>query len=199
VVGQNDSLRKVAKTYYDSLAAMNTIRNFNPALRAKLVRGQIVLVPLHDLVLSEQGRRLAEAQLGVQQLGGDMRKKQADIDSQLPQLREAERTGRYADVVAMANRLIGGGDLTGSQIVTVHRELGAALVALGRDDLAREAFVVVLSQQPDAELDSVRTSPKVLKAFEDARKTTTVPSTKAQDKKPRSKSTETAKLPARAR
>jgi len=165
VVGQNDSLRKVAKTYYDSLAAMTTIRNFNPALHTKMTRGQIALLPLNDLVLSEQGHRLAEAQLGAQQLGGDLRKKQSEIDAQLPQLREAQRTGRYPDVIAIANRLIGGGDLTGSQMVTIHRELATALVALGRDDLARDAFVVVLAQQPDVELDSVRTSPKVLKAF----------------------------------
>jgi hypothetical protein len=77
---------------------------------------------------------------------------------------------RYADAVAMANRLIGGGDLSGSQIETVHRELGTALCALGRDDLARDAFKVLLGQQPDAELDGVRTSPKVLRVFEEARK-----------------------------
>jgi hypothetical protein len=69
----------------------------------------------------------------------------------------------------MANRLIGGGDLTGNQLVTIHRELGTALCALGRDDLAREAFAVLLGQQPDAELDGVRTSPKVLRVFEQAR------------------------------
>jgi LysM repeat protein len=192
VVGQNDTLRKVAKTYYDSLSGMNTIRNFNPALHARLVRGQIALVPLSDLVLSEQGKKLAEAQLGGPLVGGDLRKKQTEIDAQLPQLRDHVRHGRYADAVAMANRLIGGADLTGSQVVTVHRELGTAFVALGREDLAKEEFLALLAQQPDAELDSIRTSPKVLKAFDDARKALAPPS-KPADKKSHAHSSDAAK------
>ena len=39
-----------------------------------------------------------------------------------------------------------GGDLTGNQIVTIQRELGTALVALGRRDLAQEAFVTAVDQ-----------------------------------------------------
>jgi hypothetical protein len=99
-----------------------------------------------------------------------VRKKQAEIDEQLPVLREHVRAGNYADAVAMANRLIGGGDLSGSQIVTIHRELGTALCALGQDQLAHQAFSTLLEQQPDAELDSIRTSPKVLRVFDEARK-----------------------------
>jgi hypothetical protein len=52
----------------------------------------------------------------------------------------------------------------------VHRELGTALCALGQDELAHEAFAMLLEQQPDAELDSIRTSPKVLRVFDAARK-----------------------------
>ncbi len=193
VVGQNDSLRKIAKTYYDSPAGMNTIRNFNPALHAHMVRGEIALVPLNDLVLSEQGKKLAEAQLGTPQLGGDVRKRQREIEAQLPQLRNAVKHGLYTEAVALANRLIGAGDLTGSQIVTVHRELASALVALGSDDLAREAFLVVLAQQPDTELDGIRTSPKVLKVFESARKALAPPPTKAAAKKAHTTASDTAK------
>jgi len=170
VASQGDSLRKLAKTYYGSTSGMNTIRRFNPSAKTRIARGTILLVPLTNLVFTEQGKKLAQAGTDVPTDGGDIRSKQTAIDAHLPELREHVRRGRYADAVAMANLLIGGGDLTGSQIVTVHRELGTALVALGRDDLAEQAFRVLLAQQRDAELDTVRTSPKVLRVFELARK-----------------------------
>ena len=92
------------------------------------------------------------------------------IDERLPVLREHVRLGRYADAVALASRLVGGGNLSGNQAVTIDRELGTALVALGSDDLALAAFSALLEQQPDAEFDSVRTSPKVLRVFDEARR-----------------------------
>lgn len=188
VADQNEPLRKLAKTYYSSMSGINTIRRFNENTKARVVRGQILLVPLADLVLGPQGKKLAEAQLDAPPADSELREKQAKIDEQLPALRDHVREGRYADAVAMANRLIGGGDLSGSQIVTIHRELGNALCALGRDDLARDAFVVLLGQQPDAEFDSMRTSPKVLRVFEQARKAlarfeATEPAEPAQDGK----------------
>jgi LysM repeat protein len=170
VATQSDTLRKLAKTYFDTVSAMNTIRRFNPDAKSRVVRGEIVLVPLTDLVLGEQGKKRAAAELAAPTDGGDIRTKQAEIDAHLPELREHVRRGRYADAVAMANLLIGGSDLTAGQIVTVHRELGTALVALGRDDLAEQAFRVLLAQQRDAELDGIRTSPKVMRVFERARK-----------------------------
>lgn len=172
VVEQGDTIRRVTKTFYDSPSAMITIRRFNQGARTRLVRGETLLVPVPDLVFSEEGRKLADLQAdgGKPSNGGELRRKQAEIDARLPELREHVRRGRYADAVALGNRLIGGGDLTGSQTETVDRELGIAFVALGRDDLAKIAFRAWLAQQPDAEFDSVRTSPKVLRVFEEARK-----------------------------
>jgi hypothetical protein len=69
----------------------------------------------------------------------------------------------------MGNRLLGAGELTGNQIVTIQRSLAVAFIALDRADLAVDAFVEALSRQPDLELDSRRTSPTVLAAFESAR------------------------------
>jgi hypothetical protein len=184
VADQSEPLRKLAKMYSDSGATEKTIRRFNEADKRRVVRGQILLVPLSDLLLSAQGKKLAEAQWSAPQEGSAVREKQAAIDDQLPALRDDVKLGRYADAVALANRLIGGGDLSGSQIETVHRELGTALCALGRDDLAREAFKVLLGQQPDAELDGVRTSPKVLRVFEEARKAVAAADTKQAEERP---------------
>ena len=167
VVDGTDALRKLAKTYFKDPAGMNTIRRFNE-IGARVGRGQIVLVPVADLVLTASGKQLAKRQNEEPPQGGDIRDKQASIDAQLPKLRELVRTGGYAEAVGLANRLIGGGDLSASQIVSIHRELATALCALGRDELAKDAFATMLDEQPDAELDGVRTSPRVLHVFEQA-------------------------------
>lgn len=99
-----------------------------------------------------------------------MRDKQLQVDGELSLLREHQLRGRYAEVVALGNRLLGAGDLSGNRSVTIQRELAAAYVALGREDLAMQAFHIALQKQPDLELDTIRTSPKVLRALELAKK-----------------------------
>jgi nucleoid-associated protein YgaU len=168
VASQSDTLRKLSKTYYGSQKQEKTIRRFNQLKHAWIGRGQLLLMPIEDLVLSEKGKKLAAAVRAQAAEGGDVRAKQEDIDAQLPTLREHVRRGRYADAVAMANRLLGGGDVTAGQTVAIQRELGTALVALGRNDLAQDAFAAMLVEQPFTELDTVRTSPKVLAVFERA-------------------------------
>jgi nucleoid-associated protein YgaU len=171
VASQSDSLRKLSKTYYGSQKEEKTIRRFNQLKHAWVGRGQLLLLPIEDLVLSEKGKQRAAAASAAAAEGGDVREKQETIDAELPGLREHVRRGRYADAVAMANRLLGGGDVTAGQTVAIQRELGTALVALGRNDLAQEAFAAMLVEQPFTELDTVRTSPKVLAVFERAQAT----------------------------
>jgi nucleoid-associated protein YgaU len=168
IASQQDSLRKLAKTFYGSQKDDKVIRRFNQLKHAWVGRGQLLLIPIEDLVLSEKGKQLAAAASAQAAEGGDVRAKQEEIDAELPPLREHVRRGRYADAVAMANRLLGGGDVTAGQSVAIQRELGTALVALGRNDLAQEAFAAMLVEQPFTELDTVRTSPKVLAVFERA-------------------------------
>jgi LysM repeat protein len=174
VVGQNETLNQVAKLYYGTKAGetegVKILRRFNSIRRIRLQRGQIVLVPLAGLVLSEKGREIAKQQIGEKKVGGDVRDKQARIEASLPRLREDISKGLYADAVSMGNYLLGGGDLTGNQIVTIHRMLAVAYIALDRFDLAVMAFKSVLEKQPDLELDSIRTSPKVMNALVQAKK-----------------------------
>lgn len=170
VVAQGESLRGLAKTYYRSLKqGMGRIRRFNELKKGRLLRGQIVLVPMEEVVFTEEIRKALASEAPVPE-AGQVRDKQTKIDAQLPALREHVKGGRYADAVQMANRLLGGSDLSARQIVSIERELATALVALDRTDLAEQAFLTLLEEQPDYELDSVKTSPKVLRAFEAARK-----------------------------
>jgi hypothetical protein len=98
-----------------------------------------------------------------------MRELQQRIEQRLPDLREHVRRGQYAEAVSLGNRLLGAGQLTGNQIVTIQRELGTAYVALDRSDMAVTAFRAALERQPDLELDVARTSPTVLEAFREAK------------------------------
>lgn len=169
VADQRDTLNHVAQTYYGTTDGSRTLRRFNQLRTLRLSRGQVILVPLPDLVLSEEGRRIVAEATGVAPNDGGVRDLQARIGEDLPQLQEQVRSGRYTEAVSLGNRLLGAGELTGNQIVTIQRTLAVAYVALSRDDLAIDAFREALARQPDLELDSRRTSPTVLRAFEEAR------------------------------
>jgi hypothetical protein len=170
VNGGHDPVRQAAKDFYDgSQKAMQSIRRFNGLKAGRLGRSAILLVPVSNLVLSAQGKKLAQTQGLTCALEGGARDRQLQVNDDLPRLREHVQRGRYVEAVSMANRLLGMGQLTGNQVVTIERELGTALIALDREDLATEAFKVMLEKQPDVELGLGDTSPRVLHVLEAAK------------------------------
>ncbi|MBN8612916.1 MAG: LysM peptidoglycan-binding domain-containing protein [Deltaproteobacteria bacterium] len=172
VADQRATIQRVAQQYFEDARAATSLRRFNNLRGTRLTRGQVILVPLADLVMSEEGRRIVAEAMPVaapQDTAGELRELQERISSELPVLQEAVRRGQYTEAIAMGNRLLGAGELTGNQIVTIQRALAIAYVAVDRNDLAIAAFVEALTRQPDLELDSRRTSPTVLTAFESAR------------------------------
>ncbi len=184
VADQRDTLNHVSQTYYGTTDGSRTLRRFNGMRSVRLQRGQVILVPLSDLVLSEEGRRIVLETTGVAPAGGEVRELQERIGEQLPQLFDHVRLGRYTEAISLGNRLLGSGDLTGNQIVTIQRTLAVAYIALSRDDLAISAFREALERQPDLELDSRRTSPTVMHAFEAAQQSpppNTAPAPSPQD------------------
>jgi len=169
VLKQGETLISVAEQYYGNRDDQRLFRAFNVG-KGKLTRGHIVLVPLFDLLLSEEGKVRLESATGETVDMGESRNAQAEIDHKLPALREAIQEGRFVEAVALGNQLLGSRQLTGYQEISIQRELATAYVALSREDLAIQAFARALEKQPDLELDSVRTSPRVLKALETAQK-----------------------------
>jgi len=170
VVKQGESLLTIAEFYYADRSEVRLIRGFNGA-KGRLTRGHILLIPLFDLVLSPEGQTRLQSSTGQQLELGETRAVQTRINEQVPVLREHIRQGRYAEALALGNQLLGTGQLTGNQELSIQRELATAYVALGRDDLAAVAFGRALDRQPDLELDSVRTSPRVLGALTQAKLT----------------------------
>jgi hypothetical protein len=100
---------------------------------------------------------------------GEVRDLQEHIASELPALQEEVHRGQFTEALAHGSRLLGSGELTGNQVVTIQRALAVCYIAVDRQDLAVLAFREALARQPDLELDSRRTSPTVLRAFEMAR------------------------------
>lgn len=170
-VAGSESVADVAKRYLpDDKDAARLIRRFNGLKGMRLERGQLVLVPARGLSLSAEGDALLQA--AIARTGqGEARSVQAEATAKVPILIDHVTKGAYAEAVALGNQLLGRGQLTTAQEVTIQRELAAAYVALDRRDLAVAAFKAALKRQPNLELDTVTTSPKVLDALQEAKVT----------------------------
>lgn len=168
VVASGDTLAKIAKLYIeDETQAVRRLRRFNPG--ARIERGRVVLVPLFDLRLAGDGRSEASEAFSQASGGGASGAVQQEVEALLPDLIEQVQTGQFEEAVSLANRMLGMQRLTSSQTVTIQKELAVAYVALERVDLAEASFRTALSLQPNLELDSVRTSPRVLEVFNRAK------------------------------
>jgi hypothetical protein len=168
VVAPGDTLAKIVKLYMpDDATSLRRLRQFNQG--AVIERGRVVLVPLFDLKLAGEGRAEASAVFAEAAGGGASKSAQSEVESALPELIRQGQQAKFAEAVALGNRLLGLGSLTSTQVVTIQKELGVAYVALERPDLAEASFREALALQPNLELDSVRTSPRVLDAFNRAK------------------------------
>lgn len=168
VIAPGETLAKIAKLYMpDTPVSLRRLRQFNPGARVE--RGRVVLVPLFGLRLVGDGRTEASKSFLRAAGGGGAKEAQDDVETSLPELIAQVRGARFAEAVAMGNRLLGATSLTSTQIVTIQKELGVAYVALDRHDLAVASFRAALALQPNLELDTVRTSPRVLDAFRRAK------------------------------
>ena len=168
VVAPGETLAKIAKLYMpDSPLSLRRLRRFNAG--ARIERGQVVLVPLFDLRLAGEGRSEASAAFVLAAGGGAAKSAQDEVESSLPMLISQVEKAQFAEAVSLGNRLLGTTSLTSTQVVTIQKELAVAYVALERRDLAEASFRAALSLQPNLELDTVRTSPRVLEAFNEAK------------------------------
>jgi hypothetical protein len=172
VIAPGETLATIAKLYMgDDIQGLKRLRRFNPGARVE--RGRVVLVPLFDLRLAGEGRSEASEAFLQAAGGGASGAVQQEVESLLPDLIAQVQSGQFEEAVSLANRMLGMQRLTSSQTVTIQKELAVAYVALERVDLAEASFRTALSLQPNLELDSVRTSPRVLEVFNRAKQSVT--------------------------
>lgn len=140
------------------------IHSFNGLTKPELSRGQVVLVALVDLTLTDAGKEEASRAAGLDrtQAGGAAMDAQKKVSAELPELLADVRTGRWAEAVARGNRMLGTPDLSRAQLATIHRTLVTAYVALDAKGLAASACMAWKANDPSAAvLDPVTVSPKI--------------------------------------
>lgn len=130
----------------------------------KLLRGDVVLVPLLDLALTEEGKKEARAAAERTRTegGGQAFEAQRRAESDIPPLLADVRAGRYVDAVSKGNKLLGSGELTKPQLASIHRALLEAYVALEAHGQAAGACAAWKTNLgAEVKLDPKTTSPKI--------------------------------------
>jgi len=159
VVMSEEPLFEIARRFYGDRALVQFITEFNHLGSQRVSRGQVLVLPLADVVLRETSGAANDATL-VAAHGA-----QRDVERDLPALRRLVQRGLYVEAVSLGGRLAGVPELTQSHRVAIHSALAEAHAALDRPDLAADAYRQVLAADPSFTLDPTVTPPKLLTAF----------------------------------
>ncbi len=163
IAADGETSASLAARYWGDANRGWELNAFNGRREAPLQRGDIVLVWLPELELSDAGR--AEAATATARAGSEVDTQRLDVqrraDAELPLLVEEVRRGRYVEAVARGNRMVGSGPLTRPQLAALYRALVEAYVALGADAMATEACAAWRANDATLRLDPELTSPKI--------------------------------------
>jgi LysM domain len=162
LAGEGETVNTIAQRFWGDPNRGWELNTYNRREGVNVKRGEVMLVPMPGLRLTEAGR--AEARAAAERdgaSGGMALELQRKADAELPPLLADVRYGRYAEAVARGNRLLGGGALTHPQLAVVHRALLEAYVALEAHASAAAACAAWKSNEPSPVLDPVRVSPKI--------------------------------------
>lgn len=164
IAGDGDTMAMLSQRYLGNMNRAWELDAYNHRTGTqKLLRGDVVLVPLLDLALTAEGKKEAEraADRIRTEGGGQVFESQRRGEADLPPLLADLRAGRYVDAVARANRVLGSGPLTKPQLATVFRALLEAYVALDAPGLAAAACDSLRANAPEVRFDPRMTSPKI--------------------------------------
>lgn len=170
IASEDVSIVNVALRYLGNTEKAWMLLQYNRRQEPQVQRGEVLLVPLTELPLTSEGRdaaRRAAAHLS-EQAEGATRAKQQQVRVELPALLADVRNGRYVDAVRRGNHFLANSDLTVEQYAAVHRQLLEAYAALGSVGLATGACTAWRKADPEAVLDPVRMSPKLMAACQRA-------------------------------
>jgi hypothetical protein len=167
IPGDGETVNSIAQRFWANPYRGWELNTYNQREGVTVRRGEVVLVAMPGLRLTDAGK--AEARMAAERdgaSGGMAFEQQRKADSELPQLLTDVRYGRYAEAVARGNRLVGTGALTHPQLATVHRALLEAYVALEARAAAGAACAAWKSNEPRPILDPAHVSPKIRAACE---------------------------------
>jgi hypothetical protein len=160
---EGDTSTSIAARYWGDGNRGWELNAFNGRSEAPMHRGDIILVFLPGLALTQAGMSEALAALSLSRsevsLGGLSAQRHADAE--LPALSADLHAGRYVEVVARANRLLGAGELTRSRLSVLYLALLEAYVALDAMTEAKSTCEALRSSDKNVTFDATTTSPKI--------------------------------------
>jgi hypothetical protein len=162
IAGDAETMSSIAQRFWGDPYRGWELDAYNARKGVPVRRGEVVLVPMPGLRLTDAGN--AEARAAAERdgaSGGMAFEHQRSADAELPQLLSEVRYGRYAEAVARGNRVLGGGALTRPQLAVVYRALLESYVALDARAAAAAACAAWRSNEPRVVLDPDRVSPKI--------------------------------------
>ncbi len=171
IAAEGDTTLAIARKYLGDQNLAWEIDAYNGKKEWKLLRGEVVLVPISTLELTDAGRTeaLGEDGRGRREAGGATLAAQRKVAAEIPLLLADVRAGRYVDAVARGNRLVAQTDLSHAQAASIDRALVEAYVALDATALAQATCDDWHKNEPGATLDPVYVSPKIRDACRWAR------------------------------
>lgn len=167
VVSSGDTIISIAQKYLGDPNKAWVLDHYNGFKGRRLHPSDVVLVPLTELALSDNGKRavLDSTPLLCTQAGGETRQLQRRVQIELPALIADVRGGRYVDAISRGNRFLSSpGQLSTEQTAIVQRQLLEAYAALDAPGLASAACAEWRKLDTSAKLDPVSMSPKLLEA-----------------------------------
>lgn len=166
VAREGDTVQSLAYRFLGHRDAGATIDRFNRRSGSPIAAGDVVLLPIASLRLTDEGREMARrgAARAQSEDGGDARDAQVQVAQELPALEGELRRGEWLAVIVRGNQFAAGGALSDEQASRVHRALLEAYVALGEGGLAARACEEWRRAEPEARLDPIDHSPKLLRA-----------------------------------
>jgi phage tail protein X len=169
IVAQSDSIVSIAYKYMGDQNKAWVLDHYNGLKGKKLVPGDLVLVPLTDLPLTDDGKKavVESNPLVCSQAAGEMRQIQHKVQAELPALIAEVKGGRYVDAISRGSRFLAqSNSLTSAELAHVHREMLEAYVALDAPGLAARSCSEWRKLDPTAKLDPIMMSPKLIAACE---------------------------------
>jgi hypothetical protein len=172
VVAADETVVSVAQKYLGDRNKAWMLTRYNGLKKGTLDRGMVLLIPLTDIALSEEGKRLATDYKAMEAdaVSIEQRREQKRVAGEIPALIADVRAGRYVDAVARANRFIATKALTQPQQAIIYRQLLEAYVALDAQGLAAAACGEWRTADPAVTIDPVLLSPKLLAACKQSTK-----------------------------
>jgi hypothetical protein len=167
IAGDSETVNSIAARFWGDPNRGWELNPYNHREGVVIKRGEVVLIPMPHLKLTDAGK--AEARAAAERDGtvaGAALERQRKADAELPQLLADVRYGRFGEALARGNRILGAGSLTRTQLAVVNRALLEAYVAIDARAAAVAACVAWRANDPTATLDSVRLSPKIIAACE---------------------------------